>query len=117
MENARKERLQAGGIQVEEALARLMGNEALLERLLHKFLADPHFGQLCAALEAADAEAALEASHTLKGLCGNLSMLQLYGLFSRQVEALRSGDWDGAMELMPRIRAGYAAVVGAIEEA
>lgn len=117
MDHARKERLTAGGIQVEDAVARLMGNEMLLERFLQKFAADTrYYDALCAADEAGDMKAMLEASHALKGLCGNLSMRTLFDLFSRQVEALRAGKWESAAALMPEIRAAYAKAVDAIGE-
>ena len=38
MDQTRKARLEAGGIMVDEALERFMGNEAMLERYLQKFL-------------------------------------------------------------------------------
>ena len=37
MTGQRKERLKAAGVDVDEALGRVLGNEALLERLLAKF--------------------------------------------------------------------------------
>ena len=43
-----------------------------------------------------DKDAALAASHTLKGVCGNLSMTALFDLLTRQVAAFRAGDWEGA---------------------
>ena len=86
----RKNQLMAAGIQVESVLERVMGNEDLLERLLKKFPDEPHYSALCAALELGDAEQAVSAAHTLKGVCGNLSMAELYGLFTRQVDALRA---------------------------
>ena len=36
MDQTRKARLEAGGIMVDEALERFMGNEAMLERYLQK---------------------------------------------------------------------------------
>ena len=67
-----------------------MGSEALLERLLDRFLEDRNFPSLAAALECGDTDGAVQAAHTLKGVCGNLSMNGLYRLFTRQVELLRT---------------------------
>lgn len=58
-----------------------MGNEALLERFLKKFPQDENYQKLCAAMEASDWEAALTAAHTLKGICGNLSIAPLFDLW------------------------------------
>lgn len=114
MDAARKARLQAGGIEVDSALERMMGSEALLERLLGKFLEEPNYTALCAALERREPEAAAAAAHGLKGACGNLSMTALYGLFTRQVDALRAGELAEAERLMEEIAPAYAAVTAAI---
>lgn len=116
MDQARKNRLEAGGVQVDAALERLMGSEALLERLLIKFAADGNFQKLEQALDSRDQEGAVAASHTLKGMCGNLSMEPLYGLFTRQVEALRQGDWAAAGDLQEEIRPAFQNVLEAIKE-
>jgi hypothetical protein len=116
MDALKKERLAATGIDVDGALERFMGNDALLERFLKKFLADGNYAALSAAVAAGDPAAALTASHTLKGVSGNLSMPELFGLLTSQVEALRAGDWDKAAGLMPEIDRAYESVVRAIGE-
>ena len=110
----RRSQLEAAGIDVASALERMMGSEALLERLLGKFLDDPQYPALRAALEAGDMERAVSAAHTLKGVCGNLSMTGLYGLFTRQVDALRAGDLPLARGIMAEIAPAYERVMAAI---
>ena len=107
--------LMDAGIDAESALNRMMGSEALLERLFRRFLKDGNFSALSAAIEAGDREGALTASHTLKGMCGNLSMDRLYSLFSGQVDLMRAGDWEEAVNLMPRIREAYDEAVSAVK--
>ena len=109
-----REQLEAAGIDVASALERMMGSEALLKRLLGKFLDDPQYPALRAALEAGDMERAVSAAHTLKGVCGNLSMTELYGLFTRQVDALRAGDLPLAHGIMAEIAPAYERVMAAI---
>ena len=46
MDALKKERLAAAGIDVDGALERFMGNDALLERFLKKFLADGNYAAL-----------------------------------------------------------------------
>ena len=106
----RRAQLEAAGVDVGQALARMMGSEALLERLL----GEPNYAALCAALERGEPEAAAAAAHGLKGACGNLSMTALYGLFTRQVDALRAGELAEAERLMEEIAPAYAAVTAAI---
>ena len=107
--------LMDAGIDAESALNRMMGSEALLERLFRRFLEDGNFSAPSAAIEAGDREGALTASHTLKGMCGNLSMDRLYSLFSGQVDLMRAGDWEEAVNLMPRIREAYDEAVSAVK--
>lgn len=116
MDALKRERLVAAGIDVDGALERFMGNDALLERFLGKFLTDQNYAALSAAVAAEHPEEALTAAHTLKGVCGNLSMQELFHLLTRQVEALRADDWAGAAGLMPEMDRAYAAVVRAIGE-
>lgn len=110
----RRDQLEAAGIDIESALERMMGSEALLERMMGKFLDDPQYPALRAALEAGDVERAVSAAHTLKGVCGNLSMTELYGLFTRQVDALRAGDLPLARGIMAEIAPAYERVMAAI---
>ena len=109
-----REVLEAGGIDVQGALDRMMGNEKLLARLLGKFLDDQSFAHLEAAFAAQDAEAALNAAHTLKGVAGNLSVTTVYELAGRQCDLLRAGSPDEAAALMPQLSEAYRAAQDAI---
>ena len=114
MDTLKKERLISAGIDVDGVLERFMGNESLLERMLKKFVSDGNYARLLTAVEQKDPEEALRASHTLKGLCGNLSMTALLPLFTRQVELFRAGDPEGAYALLPEITSAYLRVIEAI---
>lgn len=110
-----KDALVSAGMDVDGALARLMGSEALLERLLGTFTADGNMAKLEAAAADGNVETAFEAAHTLKGVCGNLSMTTLFDLSSRVCDLLRSGDAAGAFALVPQIRDAYASMMDAIK--
>lgn len=114
MEQSKKDILTAASVDVNDALERLMGSEALFERLLKKFLEDSNFASLERAIDADDAKSALVFSHTLKGLCGNLSMTKLAGLFTEQTALLRKGDFNEAKEMMPAISSAYQDVSEAV---
>ncbi|HIR52229.1 MAG TPA: Hpt domain-containing protein [Candidatus Onthovicinus excrementipullorum] len=114
MTEERKYILKQAGISVEEVLGRFMGNDALLERMLHKFLEDQTYAQLAEAMEQEDRDRAFQAAHTLKGVCGNLSMDRLFHLVSEQVELLRSGSWGAAQAMMPSVTRAYDAVCSSI---
>lgn len=114
MDGSKKAALLAAGIDVDSALERFLGNEALLERFLKKFLDDPNHARLTAAFAAGDREGALTASHTMKGVCGNLSMHVLFDLLTKQVQALRAEDWAGAEALLPAVDQAYDEAAAAI---
>lgn len=111
-----REALEHAGIDVDEALERTMGNEALLERVLGMFLDDSHFDQLRQAIDANDQEGAIAAVHSLKGTSGNLSMKPLFELATKQLALLRGGSWDEAAALMPQIETAYRAMIAAVEQ-
>ena len=99
---------------MDSALERMMGSEALLERFLTKFLADPNYDRLCRAVAYRDEAAALTAAHTLKGVCGNLSMTALFETLTAQVAEFRAGDWAAAAGRMPAVTRAYGEAVRAI---
>lgn len=116
MDAATKNMLTEGGIDVGSMLERCMGNEALLERLLKKFLADTSYARLVGAFEAGDGAAALDAAHTLKGVCGNMSITGLFELLARQVQVLRRGDMAEAASMVPEVTRRYDAAVQSIQK-
>ena len=71
MEEAAKRRLEAAGIDVDDALGRFLQNEALMMKFLGRFPADTSFSRLQEAMERGDAAQAFEAAHTLKGVAGS----------------------------------------------
>ncbi len=117
MEQQAKQILAAAGIDLDALMDRVMGSEALARRLLLRFLEDQNYANLQKALEAGDVQAAIAASHGLKGVCANLSMTGLHRLLARQVELLRAGDLAGAEALMPQIGQEYRQTAAAVEEA
>lgn len=115
MQAQTKQRLEEAGIDVSAALERFMGNEALLERFLKKFLNDVNYEKLVTAINAGQREDALTAAHTLKGVTGNLAMTELFDLLTEQVAAFRAGDWDRAANLMPEISKSYETIFAVIK--
>lgn len=110
-----RDALAQAGIDVDEALERVMGNEMLLERVLGMFLNDMHFNHLREAVAANDVDGAIAAAHSLKGTSGNLSMKPLFELVTDQLALLREGSWDEAAALMPQIDTVYHETVDAVK--
>ncbi len=99
--------LEEAGIDVASLKDRLMGNEAMIERFMKKFRTNETYSALEKAIDNSDWKAAFEASHLLKGMSGNLSMTQLYDLFTQQVALFRAGENEKASALMADISAKY----------
>ena len=111
-----RQRLMDAGINVDTGISRIMGNEGLFLKFLGKFLQDTNFAGLAEAVKKQDVEEAFRCAHTLKGVCGNLSMDELYKLVSVQTEFFREGNIQEGADMMEKVSAVYGRVKEAIEE-
>ncbi len=105
------EKLVQAGINIDTLMNRLMGNTSLIKLLVSKFTADRNFADLSEAFDAGDMQAAERASHTLKGMCGNMSLDALFALFTEQVNLIRTGEGHRAAAMMPEISVAYERAV------
>lgn len=108
-----KECYVALGGDYEDVISRLR-TEKLVQKFVLKFLNDPSYEDLLKALEAENYEEAFRASHTIKGVCQNLSFTRLYQSSHALTEALRSGWSPEAGQLLPQVKADYKQTVDAI---
>ncbi|MCI8687856.1 MAG: Hpt domain-containing protein [Lawsonibacter sp.] len=98
----------------EEVLGRLY-SEALVKKFVGKFLADQSFSSLESTLKAKNYEEAFRAAHTLKGVSQNLSFTKLYQSSHEITEALRTKNYDQALQLFSTVEADYLQTAGAIQ--
>ncbi|MDO4502615.1 MAG: Hpt domain-containing protein [Coriobacteriia bacterium] len=106
---------QAGG-DYAEAKMRLM-NDSMISRFVVKFLDDPTFAQLKEGWDAQDAGVIGTASHTLKGVAGNLALSTLYQSSMELCEMYRNGapdDLDLAKATYERVCADHERAFAAI---
>ncbi len=111
MNEQNRNTLLALGMDMDETLARFMGNEAFLIKLLHRIESDTTYDALKAAMDEGDTDAAFRQAHTLKGVVGNLGLGTLYRAVSPMVEALRAGQMDSARAMFPAVEAAQADVM------
>lgn len=104
---------EAIGADYDGVVRRLM-SDSLVERFAGKFVEDESFAKLKAALADGDAKAAFMAAHTLKGICQNLGLTNLYGPTFEITEALRPGAIGNAPELFGAVEAEYEKTVAAL---
>lgn len=98
----------------QEVLGRLY-SEALVKKFAGKFLADQSYQLLESSLKAENYEEAFRASHTLKGVSQNLSFTKLYQSSHAITEALRTQNYEQAVQLFAQVEADYAQTVAAIQ--
>lgn len=103
------------GADYDGVLNRLM-SEALVERFAGKFLEDDSFPKLKEALAAGNAKDAFLAAHTLKGICQNFGLTNLYEPTYAITEELRGGEMGRAPEMFPAVEEQYQAIVEAFGE-
>lgn len=106
-----REKLLMAGIDMEDAMGRFLGNENLLLKFLKKFPDDSNYEYFKKSMSEKKYDEAFKAAHALKGLCGNLSLKNLYETVSREVEMLRSENYQEAEELMPDVVSEYEKVL------
>ena len=109
-----KQELKDMGFDLDDALKRFVNNEALYEKFLVKFSSDPNYSLLVDSVKNCNKEEAFKAAHTLKGVCGNLSINRLLELVSKQVEYFRADKWDEGVAMMDTITDEYNKTVKAI---
>lgn len=109
-------KLEQAGVDVAGAMDRFMNNDALLERFMKKFVNDTNYSKLLEAIDEKDADKAFAASHTLKGVCANLSLQQLLTPVTEQCELFRNGKWDEAVSMTAQVTEEYEKITAVIAE-
>ena len=102
-----KRKLTEFGVDVDGTLERMLGNEALFERVLKKFISDDSYPLLVETLASGDYESAFRHAHTLKGVTGNLGIDALMEAAIVVVEKLRVHNLEGIEEDMKKVSELY----------
>ena len=99
----------------EDVMGRLRKDERV-QKFLLKFLDDKSYGLLCSSLEEKNMDEAFRAAHTIKGVCQNLSITNLYHSSSKLSERLRNGQAYGEdiEPLLEQVKADYEKVIDSI---
>ena len=110
-----KDCFSALGGDYEEVLARLY-SEDLIRKFLLKFLNDGTYNLLIEMLSVGNYQEAFHAAHTLKGLCENLGLTNLYQSSSKLTEALRANDRSKNIDVLKaQVSVDYRQAVDAIQ--
>lgn len=99
---------------VDGALRRFSGNEALYTSCLGAFLEDSTMSELDAAISAEAWDDAFTAAHALKGLAGNMGFIPLFHAAGELVILIRTGkvkEVDASYEQVKRCYKDISTVV------
>lgn len=89
-------------------MSRMGNKEERIIKFLNKFVKDPSFENLKAALAAGDREEAFRAAHTIKGVALNLELMDLQASSGRLTDILREGEIpEAAQEILAQVEKDY----------
>lgn len=95
--------LRAYGADTEGAMKRFMDDTELYETCYLSFVNDKNFELLGQALAEKNYCKAFDATHTLKGVAGNLGLTPLFNSICEIVEPLRVKDYNNLTEKYEKI--------------
>ena len=113
--NELAEKLSMYGIDYADAMDRFGQNAVLYEHLAMKYLNDEHFVGFKAAMEVADYDNAYREAHSLKGVAGNLSLLNLYNAASEVTRFLSEGEYQAAAHNLPSLNDAHIKTIKGLE--
>lgn len=116
-EDVKEEEGMLPGIDVASALDRLAGDENLLHELLVDFSRDfrdtPE--EILKALQAEDYQTARRLAHSIKGVAGNLSAVDIYDAASELEQAIRNTEAERIPQLLDRLRTTLSIVIHSVD--
>ena len=92
-----------------DALRRMM-NDALITRMINKFMSGDAIDSVISSYESKDYRALFSSAHTLKGVAGNLSLTPLFEIASSITEATRNQDGVNLDKEIAELKEVYASI-------
>lgn len=102
-----------------EQVEKRLPSAKLIQKFVIKFLDDGSYNELLESMEKGQRETAFRAAHTLKGVCGNLSLSRLLNSASKLTELLREEREDipaEAFQIMEDVKKDYQSTAEVIRE-
>lgn len=110
------EELKLLGVDVEEALNRLNGNEALFKKLLGTFVKTIKSYYVQPDFDCDDYIEITEKAHAIKGAAGNLSITPVYKAYTQIVDLLRAGQPEQAKKVLNQMLPVQNDIIQCIEK-
>lgn len=95
--------LRSYGVNVDEGISRLGGNENLYKRLLGTFTGTISNYYVTPDFPPENCKETIEKAHTIKGIAGNLSITPVYDAYSQIVSLLRSDQTEEAKKVIKEV--------------
>lgn len=108
--------LRALGVDIDEGMKRLMGNEGLYKRMLGLFVKTLRSQYLPVDFDASDCTEAIEKAHSIKGTAGNLSITPLYEGYNEVLTLLRTGRPEEARPILEKLIPIQNDIIACIEK-
>lgn len=109
------EELKALGVNTDEGLKRLMGNEKLYRRLLGSFVKMMKSNVVGTDFNASDYTTEQEKVHAVKGTAGNLSLTPIFEAYSQILDLMRSGQPEEARTVLEKVLPVQEKIIQCIE--
>lgn len=103
-------------IDLSSALSRFAGNKALYVKFLKKFIDDPTFSKLAAAISENNLAETERSAHTLKGVAANLGLAPLSQHCGALVQAVRDEQPSSIPSLFALCQQEYETIKQALQQ-
>lgn len=90
-----------------QAALSIMMNDALIERIVKKFMENNSYQGIIDAYQAKNIKEVFALAHTFKGVTGNLALTNLFAIASELTEATRDKETADIDELIERLKKEY----------
>ena len=108
--------LKSLGVNVDEALDRVMGDQDLYVMMLGMFLSSVAENPVGPEdFDAGDLEGLIKKIHTLKGVTGNLGLTPLFNSYTESLGLLRDGDGKAAKAVYDKLVPVQASIIDCIQ--
>lgn len=104
------------GIDINDGIQRFNGNIQLYEKFLYGFLSDPNYNIMIDAINKCDISSAFHAAHALKGIAGNLSLVELYKNIVPLVDLFRNNEMENVNEFLIPVKISYKAIFDVLND-
>ena len=98
-----------------QAAVSIMMNDALIERMIHKFMGNNSYQAIVDAYEEKRIKDVFTLSHSFKGVTGNLALTGLFRVASDLTEATRDKEEANIDEEVAKLKAEYLVVTKAYD--